>query len=51
MNAQNSRGEELINNRILPFSAVVGQDSVKRALIMLAVNPKLAGVLVRGPAG
>lgn len=51
MNAQDSRAEELIKDRILPFSAVVGQDGVKRALTMLAVNPKLAGVLIRGDKG
>lgn len=46
-----SQAEKLIRDRILPFSAVVGQDGVKRALMMLAVNPRLAGVLVRGDKG
>jgi Mg-chelatase subunit ChlI len=37
--------------RVLPFSAIVGQDELKRALLMLAVNPRLGGVLIRGEKG
>jgi Mg-chelatase subunit ChlI len=35
----------------LRFSAVVGQDQAKRALLMAAVRPGLAGVLLRGDKG
>ncbi|MDQ1442680.1 MAG: magnesium chelatase subunit, partial [Acidimicrobiaceae bacterium] len=34
-----------------PFSAVAGQDEVKLALILAAVDPAIAGVLLRGEKG
>lgn len=34
-----------------PFSAVVGQDEVKLALLLAAVDPAIAGVLLRGEKG
>ncbi|MEL7115914.1 MAG: magnesium chelatase ATPase subunit I [Pseudomonadota bacterium] len=34
-----------------PFSAIVGQDDMKRAMILTAVEPKLGGVLVFGDRG
>ncbi|MBV9109411.1 MAG: magnesium chelatase ATPase subunit I, partial [Gemmatimonadetes bacterium] len=34
--------------RILPFSSLVGQDAMKRALLLNAVNPAIGGVLIRG---
>ncbi len=37
--------------RHYPFSAVVGQDELKTALLLNAVNPRLGGVLVRGEKG
>src|SRR5437764_1306328 len=36
---------------IFPFTALVGQDRMKRALILNTVNPKLGGVLIRGEKG
>lgn len=36
---------------IYPFTALVGQDDMKLALILNAINPKLAGVLIRGEKG
>lgn len=35
----------------LRFSAVVGQEQAKLALLMVAVNPRLGGVLLRGDKG
>ncbi len=40
-----------MSNRIFPFSAIVGQDQLKLALILNAVNPRIGGVLVRGEKG
>jgi len=34
-----------------PFTAIVGQTAMKRALLLNAVNPKIGGVLVRGKKG
>jgi magnesium chelatase subunit D len=36
---------------IYPFSALVGQEAMKRALILSAIHPGLGGVLVRGSKG
>jgi magnesium chelatase subunit D len=38
-------------NPIFPFAAIVGQDTLKRALLLCAVNPSLSGVLIRGDKG
>jgi len=40
------------NNRpIYPFTAVVAQERLKRALILNAINPRVGGVLIRGEKG
>ena len=36
---------------VFPFTALVGQERMKRALVLNAVNPKLGGVLIRGEKG
>lgn len=36
---------------LYPFTAVVGQESFKQALLLNAVDPKIGGVLVSGPRG
>jgi len=36
---------------ILPFTAIVGQEKMKKALLLNAVNPRIGGVLVRGEKG
>ncbi|NQT56590.1 MAG: ATP-binding protein [Desulfobacteraceae bacterium] len=36
---------------IYPFSAIVGQEKMKNALILNAINPQLGGVLIRGEKG
>ncbi|GAW92195.1 magnesium chelatase [Calderihabitans maritimus] len=40
-----------VSRYVYPFTAIVGQDEMKLALILNAVNPKLSGVLIRGEKG
>ncbi|MBD3187457.1 AAA domain-containing protein, partial [Candidatus Bathyarchaeota archaeon] len=37
--------------KTFPFTAIVGQDRMKLALILNAINPKIGGVLIKGPKG
>ncbi|MEW6264091.1 MAG: AAA family ATPase [Thermodesulfobacteriota bacterium] len=37
--------------RVYPFTAIVGQDDMKLALILNVINPTLGGVLIRGEKG
>ncbi len=37
--------------RPFPFSAVIGQERLKLALLLCAIDPAVGGVLVRGPRG
>src|SRR5208283_828917 len=34
-----------------PFSAIVGQETLKRALLLAVIEPGLGGVLIRGTKG
>ena len=36
---------------VYPFSAIVGQEKMKKALLLNAINPKIGGVLLRGEKG
>ena len=36
---------------IFPFTANVGQDTMKTALILNAISPQIGGVLIRGERG
>mgnify|MGYP006291554631 CR=1 FL=1 len=36
---------------VLPFPAIIGQEPLKTALILNAVNPRIGGVLIRGEKG
>ncbi len=40
-----------MHSHLYPFSAVVGQEELKRALLINAVNPRIGGVVVRGEKG
>lgn len=39
------------SNSVFSFSAIVGQDQLKLALILNAINPQIGGVLIRGEKG
>jgi len=41
-------GDKVIN---YPFSAIVGQEEMKKALILNIINPSIGGVLIRGEKG
>ena len=36
---------------VFPFSAIVGLDKLKLAILINAINPKIGGILIRGPKG
>lgn len=36
---------------IYPFPAIVGQEQMKKALLLNAINPRIGGVLIRGEKG
>ena len=40
----------MANLRPYPFTAIVGQDKMKRALILNAISSQIGGVLIRGRA-
>ncbi|MFV9677702.1 MAG: ATP-binding protein, partial [Methanosarcinales archaeon] len=40
-----------IRRELLPFTAIVGQEKMKNALILNAINPRIGGVLIRGEKG
>ncbi len=40
-----------VERHTFPFSAIVGQDALKAALLINAVDPRVGGVLIRGEKG
>ena len=36
---------------LYPFTAIVGQDEMKLALLLNAINPSIGGVLIEGEKG
>ena len=45
--AQNSK----VKRVVFPFVTIVGQEKMKKALILNAINPQVGGVLIRGEKG
>jgi magnesium chelatase subunit D len=43
--------DNILMPRSYPFTAIVGQDQMKLALVLNAINPRIGGVLVRGQRG
>jgi Mg-chelatase subunit ChlI len=41
----------MLTRTLYPFTAIVGQERLKKALILNAINPALGGVLIRGHKG
>ncbi len=44
-------GVRLQRRVVFPFSGIVSLDKLKLALLINAINPKIGGVLIRGPKG
>ncbi|WP_456385536.1 putative cobaltochelatase [Desulfolithobacter sp.] len=40
-----------IHDTVYPFSAIVGQEQLKLALLLNVINPRIGGVLIRGEKG
>ncbi len=40
-----------LDRHVFPFTAIVGQDRMKTALALNAINPSIGGVLIRGERG
>ncbi|MDR3223479.1 MAG: ATP-binding protein [Methanobrevibacter sp.] len=40
-----------MKENIFPFTAIVGQEKVKKALILNAINPSIGGILIKGDVG
>ena len=44
-------GALLVDSPTYPFLAIVGQEEMKKALVLAVINPRLGGVLLIGPRG
>ena len=44
-------GDHVDEFRYFPFTAIVGQERLKQALLLNAVNPAVGGVLIKGTSG
>jgi len=43
--------EKKLNQPVFPFTAIVGQERMKRSLLLNAINPEINGVLIWGASG
>jgi len=43
--------EKKLVQPVFPFTAIVGQERMKRSLLLNAINPEIKGVLIWGPGG
>ncbi|MEW9491985.1 MAG: VWA domain-containing protein [Candidatus Aramenus sulfurataquae] len=41
----------MVERNVIPFSAIIGQERLKKALMIVAVNPSVGGLLIMGPKG
>lgn len=46
-----TQSSDTAQDMIFPFSAIVGQERMKLALVLNAINPGIGGVLIRGEKG
>ena len=51
MGEKGNRMNKRMKRVVLPFTALVGQENLKKALVLNAINPGLCGVLIRGERG
>jgi magnesium chelatase subunit D len=51
LSPSDSNGVAVLSSVPFPFSAVVGQEQLKLALILAAIAPSIGGVLIRGEKG
>ena len=49
--ARNTQSEKYEGRIHYPFTAIVGQEKMKLALLLNAINPQIGGVLIRGERG
>jgi Mg-chelatase subunit ChlI len=40
-----------LSTSVFPFTAIVGQEEMKQALVLSLINPDIGGVLIRGERG
>jgi Mg-chelatase subunit ChlI len=51
MNNKNLTSTKSIATNAFPFTAIVGQEKMKKALLLNMINPKIGGVLIKGEKG
>ncbi len=51
MHVNREAGNKMSVRNVFPFTAVLGQNEIKRALILNVINPEIGGVLISGQKG